>query len=70
MEQARAAGIPVGTLYIVSRPLSAGSLGTYDRDTGDLATDSTPPDKRYVEYFIAGTQPVNPWSLWAAGPIM
>ncbi|MBX6330384.1 MAG: PBP1A family penicillin-binding protein [Gemmatimonadaceae bacterium] len=41
-----------------------------DRDTGDLATDATPPDKRYVEYFIAGTQPVNPWSLWAAGPIM
>lgn len=36
MERARAAGIPVGTLYIVSRPLSAGSLGTYDRDTGDL----------------------------------
>ena len=36
MEQARAAGIPVGTLYMVSRPLSAGSLGTYDRDTGDL----------------------------------
>lgn len=36
MAQARAAGIPVGTLYIVSRPLSAGMLGNYDRDTGDL----------------------------------
>src|SRR5258707_972781 len=36
LAQARAAGIPVGKLYIVSRPLAAGSLGTYDRDTGDL----------------------------------
>jgi hypothetical protein len=36
MARARTAGIPVGTLYIVSRPLSAGSMGTYDRETGDL----------------------------------
>jgi hypothetical protein len=36
MARARAAGIAVGTLYIVSRPLHAGSLGTYDRETGDL----------------------------------
>lgn len=36
LAQARAAGIPVGKLYLVSRPLAAGSLGTYDRDTGDL----------------------------------
>lgn len=34
--QARAAGIPVGRLYVVSRPLAAGSFGTYDRETGDL----------------------------------
>ena len=36
MEQARAVGLPVGTLYIVSRPLAAGTFGSYDRDTGDL----------------------------------
>lgn len=36
MVHARTTGIPVGTLYIVSRPLSAGSMGTYDRETGDL----------------------------------
>ncbi len=36
MAQAREVGIPVGALYIVSRPLSAGGMGTYDRDTGDL----------------------------------
>ena len=36
MTQARAAGIPVGRLYIVSRPLSAGNFGTCDRETGDL----------------------------------
>lgn len=36
MDQARAAGIPVGTLYIVSRPLASGTLGSYDWDTGDL----------------------------------
>ncbi len=33
---ARAAGIAVGTLYIVSRPLAEGSQGTYDRETGDI----------------------------------
>jgi len=36
MTQARAAGIPVGRLYIVSRPLSAANFGTCDRETGDL----------------------------------
>jgi penicillin-binding protein 1A len=41
-----------------------------DRNTGWLATDSTPPEKRYLEYFIDGTQPPNPWSLWTAGPIV
>lgn len=41
-----------------------------DRDTGALATETTPPEKRYTEYFIAGTEPVNPWALWSSGPIL
>jgi penicillin-binding protein 1A len=41
-----------------------------DRDTGALATDSTPPDRRYMEYFLQGTEPKNPWSLWGWGAIL
>lgn len=40
-----------------------------DRDTGQIAAPSTPPDKRYTEYFIDGTQPQDPWSLWTWGPV-
>lgn len=42
-----------------------------DRVTGQPATDSTPPDKRYTEYYLDGTQPgaTDPWSLWQWGPI-
>jgi hypothetical protein len=41
-----------------------------DRDTGDFATDTTPPERRYTEYFLEGTQPRNPWSLWGWGAIL
>lgn len=43
-----------------------------DRTTGEPVTDSTPPDRRYVEWFIPGTEPdslrLNPWMLpkWGA----
>jgi len=44
-----------------------------DRDTGLLATPSTSPEKRYVEYFIPGTEPAelrnNPWKVPAWGPL-
>jgi penicillin-binding protein 1A len=44
-----------------------------DRDTAMLATPSTPPDKRYVEYFLPGTEPAelrnNPWKVPAWGPL-
>jgi penicillin-binding protein 1A len=44
-----------------------------DRDTGTIANDSTPPDKRYTEYFIEGTEPealrLNPWRVFTWGPI-
>ncbi|MDQ6830837.1 MAG: PBP1A family penicillin-binding protein [Gemmatimonadota bacterium] len=29
-----------------------------DRQSGQLATDLTPPERRYTEYFIAGTEPL------------
>ncbi|HSA55172.1 MAG TPA: PBP1A family penicillin-binding protein [Gemmatimonadaceae bacterium] len=29
-----------------------------DRATGQLASDSTPPDRRYTEYFLGGTEPL------------
>jgi penicillin-binding protein 1A len=39
-----------------------------DRDTGQLATPTTPPDKRYTEFFLDGTQPQDPWAIWMWGP--
>jgi penicillin-binding protein 1A len=33
------------------------SYAELDRDTGGLATPMTPPEKRYTEYFIPGTEP-------------
>ncbi|HEX6964848.1 MAG TPA: PBP1A family penicillin-binding protein [Gemmatimonadaceae bacterium] len=48
-------------------------VGTLDRDSGLIANDSTPPDKRYTEYFIEGTEPdalrLNPWRVFTWGPI-
>jgi len=45
-----------------------------DRVTGQLADSTTPPDRRYTEYFLAGTEPyplrVDGWSLFKAGPII
>jgi penicillin-binding protein 2D len=44
-----------------------------DRDTGKLAEPSTPPEKRYLEYFLAGTEPgalrVDARRLFGWGPI-
>lgn len=44
-----------------------------DRDTALLATPMTPPDKRYIEYFIPGTEPLelrnNPWKVPQWGPL-
>ena len=45
-----------------------------DRETGTIAQVSTPPDERYVEYFIPGTEPAdlknNPWTVPQWGPMM
>lgn len=44
-----------------------------DRDSGKLAEASTPPEKRYLEYFLAGTEPgalrVDARRLFGWGPI-
>ena len=47
-------------------------IGDVDRATGLLATDQTPPDQRYPEYFLEGTEPpsltADPWNLSPRGP--
>jgi penicillin-binding protein 1A len=54
---------PVGVIF-----------GDVDRDTGELATDQTPADRRYTEYFVEGTEPAplkaDPWKLFGWGPII
>jgi penicillin-binding protein 1A len=49
-------------------------MGEVDRDTGQLATDQTPPERRYTEYFVEGTEPpplrADPWKLFGWGPII
>jgi penicillin-binding protein 1A len=49
-------------------------MGDVDRDTGLLATDQTPADRRYTEYFVEGTEPpplkADPWKVFAWGPII
>ena len=54
---------PVGVIY-----------GELDRATGELATDLTPPERRYTEYFVEGTEPAplkaDPWKIFAWGPII
>jgi 1A family penicillin-binding protein len=48
------------------------TFGYFDRATGELATRETPRDRRYLEYFIPGTEPEpfrsNPWKVvqWGA----
>ncbi|HKO17099.1 MAG TPA: PBP1A family penicillin-binding protein [Gemmatimonadaceae bacterium] len=45
-----------------------------DRDTGAMADSTTPPERRYVEYFLDGTEPdplkVDPWRLPQFGPLV
>jgi len=49
-------------------------MGDVDRTTGELATDETPADRRYTEYFVEGTEPpalrADPWKLFGWGPII
>ena len=41
----------------------------FDRDTMAPADSTTLPERRYTEYFLDGTQPGDPWELFANGPI-
>ena len=49
-------------------------MGEVDRATGELATDQTPADRRYTEYFVEGTEPpslrADPWKVFGWGPII
>lgn len=44
-----------------------------DRQTGFAADSLTPPERRYTEYFLEGTEPgafkAEPWRVWKWGPI-
>jgi penicillin-binding protein 1A len=44
-----------------------------DRSTANLATPMTPPDQKYTEYFLPGTEPLelrnNPWRMPQWGPL-
>jgi membrane carboxypeptidase/penicillin-binding protein len=44
-----------------------------DRETGEIATPMTPNDRRQLEYFIAGTEPLeirSPWNIPRWGPVL
>jgi penicillin-binding protein 2D len=45
-----------------------------DRETGTLADSTTPPARRYIEYFLDGTEPLalkaDPWRMPQFGPIV
>jgi penicillin-binding protein 1A len=72
-------GEAIGRWY---RGRSAGTWATpgglvvaqLDRDTGELATSSTPPERRYSEYFLPGTEPaalrLDVRRLFTWGPIV
>ncbi|MEX2153157.1 MAG: PBP1A family penicillin-binding protein [Gemmatimonadaceae bacterium] len=70
---------------MVSRYYGNGSAGEWpapaelsyaelDRLTGQLPDSMTPPDRRYLEYFLPGTEPwllrVNPWKIPQWGPFI
>jgi penicillin-binding protein 1A len=49
-------------------------VADFDRETGALATATTPPERRYTEYFIDGTEPVelrmDMWRILKPGTII
>lgn len=55
-------------------PPAGVASATLDRQTGKLATAATPPDRRYTEYFVEGTEPgalqIHVRALFAHGPIV
>ena len=55
------------------RLIVTGCYAELDRETTNLATPRTMPDKRYIEYFLPGTEPAelrnNPWKVPQWGPL-
>ena len=49
-------------------------MGELDRETGLIASNDTPSDRKYTEYFVEGTEPeklrADPWKLFSWGPII
>ncbi|HWL40091.1 MAG TPA: PBP1A family penicillin-binding protein [Gemmatimonadaceae bacterium] len=49
-------------------------MGELDRETGLIAGNDTPSDRKYTEYFVEGTEPAalraDPWKLFSWGPIV
>ncbi len=49
-------------------------MGELDRETGQIADELTPAERRYTEYFVEGTEPAplraDPWKLFGWGPII
>jgi len=72
-------GRMVGSLYRSRGPAQEWTApggvisGTAERGTGRLASDLTPLERRYTEYFVEGTEPdalrLDPWILLGQGPI-
>jgi 1A family penicillin-binding protein len=50
------------------------SIAEVDRETGALADSTTPPARRYLEFFLPGTEPpmlrANPWRIPGWGPFI
>jgi penicillin-binding protein 1A len=50
------------------------SFAQMDRATGALADSTTPEERRYIEYFVPGTEPaplrLNPWKVPQWGPLI
>ena len=50
------------------------SYAELDRLTGQLPDSLTPPERRYIEYFLPGTEPpllrINPWKIPQWGPFI
>ena len=72
-------GQMMGTYYATRRagdwPLAPSGLvfADVDRETGGVATPMTPGDRRQLEYFIAGTEPMeirSPWNIPRWGPVL
>lgn len=64
------AGVGRGNAWVPPDGLVVAEL---DRDTGEVATPSTPPERRYTEYFLPGTEPailrMDAWKVIVSGVI-